>query len=111
MANKSLNTELLDRAIVFAILLLLIVDASAQTTIVTGGVVETATGQKDDATAVVLQNGKIAYVGNDEPTSVQPVRATFVGNKEVRKILHDGHVLIGGGDTYYNTTGTQAKKN
>lgn len=47
-------------------LLLLTVAASAQTTIVTGGVVETATGQNGDATAVVLQDGRIAYVGNDE---------------------------------------------
>ena len=47
-------------------LLLLTVAASAQTTIVTGGVVETATGQNGDATAVVLQDGRIAYVGSDE---------------------------------------------
>lgn len=49
-----------------AAILLLTVAASAQTTIVIGGVVEAATGQKDDATAVVLQNGRIAYMGNDE---------------------------------------------
>lgn len=49
-----------------AAILLLAVAASAQTTIVIGGVVEAATGQKDGATAVVLQNGRIAYVGNDE---------------------------------------------
>lgn len=51
---------------VLTAILLLTGAVSAQTTIVTGGVVETATGQKDDATAVVLQNGKIAYVGSDE---------------------------------------------
>ena len=45
---------------------LCVLPASAQTTIVIGGVVEAATGQKDGATAVVLQNGRIAYVGNDE---------------------------------------------
>ena len=49
-----------------AAILLLTVAASAQTTIVIGGVVEAATGQKYGATAVVLQNGRIAYVGNDE---------------------------------------------
>ena len=49
-----------------AAILLLTVATSAQTTIVIGGVVEAATGQKDGATAVVLQNGRIAYVGNDE---------------------------------------------
>ena len=49
-----------------AAILLLTGAVSAQTTIVTGGVVEAATGQKDDATAVVLQNGKIVYVGSDE---------------------------------------------
>ena len=47
-------------------ILLLTGAVSAQTTIVTGGVVETATGQNGDATAVVLQNGKIIYVGSDE---------------------------------------------
>ena len=47
-------------------LLLQAVAGSAQTTIITGGVVETSTGQNGDATAVVLQNGRIAYVGNDE---------------------------------------------
>ena len=36
-----------------AAILLLTIAASAQTTIVTGGVVETATGQNGDATAVV----------------------------------------------------------
>ena len=51
---------------VLTAILLLTGAVSAQTTIVTGGVVETATGQKDDATAVVLHNGKIAYVGSDE---------------------------------------------
>lgn len=51
---------------VLTAILLLTGAVSAQTTIVTGGVVETATGQKDDATAVVLQKGKIAYVGSDE---------------------------------------------
>ena len=49
-----------------AAILLLTGAVSAQTTIVTGGVVETATGQNGDATAVVLQNGKIAYMGSDE---------------------------------------------
>lgn len=49
-----------------AAILLLTGAVSAQTTIITGGVVETATGQNDDATAVVLQDGKIVYVGSDE---------------------------------------------
>jgi len=63
---------------VLAALLLLIVTASAQTTIIIGGVVETATGQKGDATAVVLQNGKIVYVGSDEGTM-----AYHDGNAEI----------------------------
>lgn len=55
-----------NRLWMLAAILLLTGAVCAQTTIITAGVVETATGQNGDATAVVLQNGKIAYVGSDE---------------------------------------------
>lgn len=57
-----------------AAILLLTGAVCAQTTIITGGVVETATGQNGDATAVVLQNGKIIYVGSDEGAIIAAMR-------------------------------------
>ena len=53
-------------------------------------------------------------IGDDnrlEYPAVLPVLVTPTGNSKVRKILHDGQVLIRDGGTYYNTSGTQTIQN
>ena len=67
--------------------LLLAVAAGAQTIILTGGVVETATGGAGDATAVVLRDGKIAYVGSDEG-------AMAYDRRDAEIIDAEGHTIM-----------------
>lgn len=45
-----------------------------------------------------------------EATSVNSVRTNAADeSNEVRKVLHDGQLLIQSGDTYYNTAGSRTK--
>ena len=45
-----------------------------------------------------------------EATSVNSVRTNAADeSNEVRKVLHDGKLLIQSGDTYYNTAGSRTK--
>ena len=56
---------------------------------------------------VTFFEGEKLFVADDLSTSVLPVRTTSADSSKVRKVLHEGQVLIKSSAAYYNAVGTR----
>ena len=97
MTQGNIKRQAIQCAIALAAFLCFALQAHASMTIIRGGAVELAPGAKSGATAVVLVDGKIAYVGNDKGAMAfqkPDARLIDAGGHTIMPTMTEAHIHI-----------------